>query len=218
MDRQNLADELAAELRRQIVDGALPPGERLNEVHLAEALGVSRTPLREAIGRVAADGLLEQRPRYGTFVRELDVREFTDLYVMRRILDPAALQLAGLPDLAVLDDLEAINVQIEAAADDSARVIDLDDLWHRTLLAHCDNPILLAQIDHFIQRTRRYELAYFREHASVGIAMDEHRAIQAALADGDLPRAVDGLRQNMSSSEGPIHRWLRNRIKTGARP
>ena len=177
-------------------------------MHLAEQLGVSRTPLREAIGRVAADGLLEQRPRYGYFVRELNEQEFTDLYAMRRILDPAALELAGLPDPAVLDDLEAINVQIEQAAHDPTRVIDLDDLWHRTLLAHCPNRILLEQIDHFIQRTRRYEHAYFREHANVGVAVDEHRVIQDALARGDLPAAVAGLLRNMTSGDDPIRRWL----------
>lgn len=211
MDRPSLATELAIALRCRIVDGDFAPGERLNEVHLAEELGVSRTPLREAIGQVAADGLLEQRPRHGYFVRELDEQEFDDLYAMRRLLDPAALQLSGVPDSQVLEDLEAINLQIEAASDDAARVIDLDDHWHRTLLAHCPNRILLEQIEHFIRRTRRYEHAYFREHANVGVAVNEHRAIQDALARDDLQGAVAGLRQNMTSSENPIRDWLRQR-------
>lgn len=211
MDRPSLATELAARLRREILDGALAPGARLNEVHLAEALGVSRTPLREAIGQVAADGLLERRPRFGYFVRELDEQEFHDLYGMRRLLDPAALDMAGAPEQAVFADLEAVNRRIVDAADDAGRVIDLDDLWHRTLLAHCPNRILLEQIEYFIRRTRRYEHAYFREHANVGVAVTEHRSIQEALSRRDLPRAVERLRQNMTSGEEPIRRWLRRR-------
>ena len=199
---------MAQVLRSWVIDGVLEPGRRLNEVHLAEELGVSRTPLREAIGQVAADGLLEQRPRLGYFVRGLDLQEFVDLYAMRRILDPAALELAGLPSAELSRRLEAINQQIVDSAGDPRQVIDLDNRWHFALLEHCPNRILLEQIEHFIRRTCRYELAYFREQAHVGVAVDEHRAIQRALERRDLAAAVSGLRQNMTSADGPIRRWL----------
>src|SRR4051812_30166736 len=76
----NLSDALVIELRNQIVDGRLPAGERINEVHLAQALGVSRTPLREALARLAHEGALRAVPRIGYFVRPLTLEELEQIY------------------------------------------------------------------------------------------------------------------------------------------
>src|SRR2546421_11300111 len=95
--RDNISDSVAAELRRRIVDCRLPAGERINEVHLSQQLGVSRTPLREALARLAHEGALETIPRIGYFVRPLTREEFEQIYSIRPILDPEALRLAGLP-------------------------------------------------------------------------------------------------------------------------
>ena len=79
--------------------GAFREGDRLNEVHLAAQLGVSRTPVREALNRLAAEGALDSRPRIGYSVKPLTEAEFTQLYDVRPILDPAALRMAGLPSV-----------------------------------------------------------------------------------------------------------------------
>ena len=94
--RPNLNDELAQSVRRMILDGSLAPG-RVNEVHLAAALGVSRTPLREALMRLVSEGALTSIARRGFFVAALSVEEVEQLYPIRAILDPAALRLAGIP-------------------------------------------------------------------------------------------------------------------------
>src|SRR5438552_13883463 len=96
LDRPNLGEALVVTLRERIVDGRLPAGERLNEVHLAASLGVSRTPLREALGRLTAEGALTSSPRLGFFVRPLTAEEFRQIYPIRAILDPEALRLAGI--------------------------------------------------------------------------------------------------------------------------
>src|SRR5262245_36973472 len=97
LDRPNISDVLATALRDMIVDGRLPAGERINEVHLAARLQVSRTPLREALGRLVAEGALTSVPRIGYFVCPLTLDEFEQLYPIRAILDPEALRLAGIP-------------------------------------------------------------------------------------------------------------------------
>src|SRR5256886_12952136 len=89
--RDNISDSVAAELRRRIVDGRLPAGERINEVHLSRELGVSRTPLREALSRLAAGGALTAVPRFGFFVRPPTSDELEQIYDIRPIRDPAAL-------------------------------------------------------------------------------------------------------------------------------
>src|SRR5436853_385060 len=113
--RGNISEELADRLRNMIVDGGLAAGERINEVHLALRLGVSRTPLREALARLAREGTLASVPRIGWFVKPLTLDEFDQLYPIRPLLDPEALRLAGLPSPARLEQLEALNRRILAA-------------------------------------------------------------------------------------------------------
>lgn len=212
--RANLSSEIEAVVRDRVLDGALAPGERVNEVHLSEELRVSRTPLREALTRLASDGLLQSRPRRGFFVPELTVEEVQELYPLRGLLDPEALRLAGVPTPPELDELERLNAAIGEAQGDPVRVIDLDDRWHRRLIEPCGNSVLLGIIDQIIVRSRRYELAYLRERAHVENAVGEHEAILDALRRDDLDEACAALRQNMSSAREPLLEWLRSRPST----
>jgi DNA-binding GntR family transcriptional regulator len=107
--RDNISDTVAVELRNRIVAGRLPAGERINEVHLSQQLGVSRTPLREALARLAQEGALRHVARIGYFVRPLTLEEFEQIYAIRPILDPEALRLAGLPSRDRLERLRDIN-------------------------------------------------------------------------------------------------------------
>lgn len=93
----NISDSVAAEVRKMVVDGRLPEGERINEVHLSQQLGVSRTPLREALAGLTHEGALKNVPRIGYFVRALTLAEFEQIYAIRPLLDPEALRLAGIP-------------------------------------------------------------------------------------------------------------------------
>lgn len=208
--RPNLSESLTTTIRERIVNGDLPAGERVNEVHLAKSLGISRTPLREALGRLVAEGALEIVPRYGYYVCPLTYEEFKDIYRIRPILDPEALRLAGIPSATDLDELENLNAQI-ARESDPEEVINLDDVWHMKLLARCSNRELLNLIEQNIRKTRRYEMALMRERKNVGNAADEHAAIIKALRAGDLNAACDALRKNMQSGFEPIAAWLEER-------
>ena len=208
--RGNISDDLVNQLRNMIVDGSLAAGERINEVHLSRALGVSRTPLREALARLGREGTLMSVPRIGWFVKPLTVEEFEQIYPIRAMLDPEALRLAGLPSAERIERLERLNARI-AEARDPDRVITLDDEWHLELIAGCPNKVLLDLIREFIQRTRRYEIALMREQRNVAVATGTHRDIMAALRRRDLDGAVAALRRNLQTGLEPIRAWLESR-------
>ncbi len=219
IERANLAEDVVVAVRDLILDGEVRDGERLNEVQLAERLGVSRTPLREALQRLVSDGFVAQIPRRGFFVRSLTAGEAEQIYPIRAILDPEALALAGLPSAPTIKALERLNRRVVEASRstgypepvDPLEVIALDEAWHRQLLGHCPNQVLLELIEGFMARTRRYEVAYFRETEHVEIAGEEHRRILESLEAGDLDAACRRLRQNMQSAVGPILSWLGRR-------
>lgn len=214
VQRTHLADEVATTLRRRILDGELEEGSRLNEVHLAEQVGVSRTPLREALGRLASEQMVEQIPHRGFFVRRLCASEARDIYPMRALLDPEALALAGPPGADRLAELRRLNREIASNRGQPHRILELDEDWHRLLLRGCPNRELLALIEHYIVRTRRYEVAYFRATRHVDIATDEHDRILDHLERDDLEGACLALRRNMQSAVEPILDWLTSRHET----
>jgi DNA-binding GntR family transcriptional regulator len=205
--RDNISDAVAIELRHMIVEGRLPAGERINEVHLSQQLGVSRTPLREALARLAQEGALRHVARIGYFVRPLTLEEFEQIYAIRPLLDPEALRLAGLPSSDRLERLRGLNDRIRRERD-ADRVIDLDDEWHLELIAGCPNKVLIDLVRQFIQRTRRYEIALMREHRNVLVAAANHDDILAALGRGDLEAAAAALRINLQTGRAPIVAWL----------
>ena len=216
LKRANISDSVADAVRSLIADGGLAEGERINEVQLSQSLGVSRTPLREALNRLAAEGALTSTPSHGYSVKPLTLEEFEPLFAMRPILDPAALRLAGLPPPERLQRLRDINARM-AASRNSAHTLDLDDQWHRELIAACPNPILLDLIEQFIRRTRRYEMTLMRERRQALAAVNSHRAIMAALSRRDLDGACEALRHNLTRGAAPIAAWLKERKTKGTR-
>lgn len=208
--RGNVSEATGGAVRAMIVDGRLAAGERINEVRLAEKLGVSRTPLREALCGLVAEGALIARPRLGYFVAPLTRAEFEQLYDIRPLLDPEALRLAGVPDAKRMARLEKLNLQL-AAARQGERAFALDDAWHFALIESCPNKVLLDLIASIARRTRRYELALMRETESVHRANAEHAQIMIALRKGDLEGACAALKRNMQSGRAPIVAWLKAR-------
>jgi DNA-binding GntR family transcriptional regulator len=211
----NISDSVAAELRNMIVDGRLPAGERINEVRLSQELGVSRTPLREALHRLAHEGGLKSIPRIGYFVRGLTLDEFEQIYPIRQLLDPEALRLAGVPSRERMDRLREINDKMQRERDVDT-IIGLDDDFHLELVAGCPNTVLINLIKQFIQRTRRYEIALMREQANVSVACATHKSIIARLRRRDLEAACAALRKNLQTGYKPILSWLKSRESKGA--
>lgn len=207
--RANLAGEVANLVRDMILDGRLPAGDRINEVRLAAQIGVSRTPLREALSRLVNEGALRDEPRRGFFVRPLTAEEVRAIYPIRSILDPAALQLAGIPSPKKIARLRDINCKL-ASATNPAEAVKLDDELHLELVSGCPNPVLLELIQQFMWRTRRYELGLMKRRANMASAVARHERIFAALEAGDLDLACRELEENMHG-ERPVLEWLAER-------
>ena len=213
--RANTTDVVADALRLMIVDGKLPAGDRINEVHLARELGVSRTPLREALARLTNEGALDTIPHIGHFVRPLALEEVDQLYDIRPILDPEALRLAGLPPREKIERLRDMNDSITRLTDPE-QIIDADDEWHIELISDCPNKILIDLVKQFIRRTHRYEIALMRERKNVLAATTNHRSIITALKRRDLDTACAALRSNLESGKQPIVAWLESRQGSNA--
>src|SRR3954469_24523181 len=207
LPRENLSDEAARQVRNMIVDGRIAAGARINEVHLAGQLGISRTPLREALSGLEREGALSSVPRLGWVVRPLTLEEFRQIYPIRPLLDPEALRLCGLPTPGRLAALRRLNGRLGLARDADS-IIALDDEWHRLLIASCPNRVLLDLIDQFIGRTRRYEIALMREGRNLAAATGTHEEIVAALERGDLAAGCASLRHNLQAGFEPIAAWL----------
>lgn len=209
--RDNLSTEIAREIRKSIVRGDIVPDERINEVDLAKRLEVSRTPLREALSHLVAEGFVENRPRRGFFVRAPDAGEVRDLYAIRAILDPAALERAGVPEPPRLESLAALNARIREAVEDPERAIDLDDAWHLELLSGTANGVLMDLIRHFMRRTRTLERAYLSDRRNVEAMAEAHDRILRALGERNLEAAVQLLRENLEDGMIPVLEWLEAR-------
>jgi len=197
---------VAREVRARIMSGELPAGARINEVHLARSLEVSRTPLREALTRLVGEAFVDVKPNRGFFVRPLSVEEVTQLYPIRARLDPWALSLAGIPGAAVQRELADLNQQIARSGADATAVVDLDDQWHELLVAACPNRVLVELIRQMMWRTRRYELLYFRTPAHVASAVRTHAKILASLRRDQLSVACRQLEDNMSEASPALLR------------
>jgi len=207
IDSPNISRTIADRIRLMIARKELGPGLRINEVHLSRALGVSRTPLREALSALSSEGALSTVARKGFFVAPLSAEEVRDIYPIRAILDPEALRLSGIPGKAVLQRLERLNERILKARSIEARIA-LDDEWHLALVAGCLNRVILGLIEQFIRRTHRYEFAYMADRSNLEAAVDEHEQILEALRRKDLDAACVALKQNLTSGCEVILRWL----------
>lgn len=218
LHRANLSAEVARRIRDRVISGELRPGARLQEIPLSKDLGVSRTPVREALATLVAEGFLVAEARRGVSVADLLPDEVAELYPLRSLLDPVALQLSvPLPE-ARIEELRALNRQMEAlsrGSGDPAELVDLDDQWHRLLLEGCPNGILLGFIEQVIAKSRRYEFAYMSETGNVSIATDQHETILRALSAGDVGLACQTLAENMTSAREPLLAWLRSRGDEG---
>lgn len=208
--RPNISSELANRLRDMIFDGDLLAGTRINEVHLAMQLGVSRTPLREALTMLVAEEALDSVPRRGFFVRQLSREEFEDIYPIRALLDPEALRLSGIPSPEGFARLEKLNQKIRAAKNHKLRA-SLDDDWHLELISNCQNQVMLDLIKLFMRRFRRYGLAFLRDQKLIATVNAEHQEILQALRRGDMDGAREWLRKNLTSDKNPILEWLDTR-------
>lgn len=191
--RSLLRDDVYLRLRDAIVDGTFAPGESLRDGELAEWLGVSRTPVREALLRLSASGLIVARPGRSTVVAEMDenaVRHARDVVAAMHDL-AARLAVPALPPWAV-DEMRRANERFAAAveAGDADAAIAADDEFHRVLVTTSGNPLIPAVLQQFEPVVRRAEFLRFVSIDRFA-SLERHEKLIALCEEGDADAAAD---------------------------
>ena len=210
LQSSSLTSVVQREIERRILQGELAPGAKLNEAALAEALGVSRGPVREAFRMLEEAGLVRQEKNRGVFVRSIPLDEAMEIFDLRAMMDEAVgrrLAQAITPEQLrqVRAMVDAMEKAVRAGDADSYHLLNLE--FHDTLVAFSGNRKLTS-----IYRRVINELSLFRRMNLVDakllpISASEHRAIVKAIASGDAEAAGRAMRQHAMDSK---QRTLRN--------
>lgn len=187
--RAPLRDEVYRQLLERISRGDLPPGGRVKDSAMASQLGVSRTPVREALLRLAREGVLEADMGRGFRIPPLDPAEMRETGAIIASLEGLALEMSGEVPAERLAELSKIDLELAATRGNPDRCIDLDHQWHRTLLQGCPNARLLSLIATLWQVPRRYMRAYLRHAGRVSLSTQHHARIIEALRRNDRETA-----------------------------
>lgn len=201
-------------LLEDIRKGELGPGARLRETELAERLGVSRTPIREAIRQLEADGLVLHVPRFGATVRSLDYAEIMELYEMRVVLEGTAARLAARSaSEAELSELAAINADMARSAEDPSAVYTLNREFHLTLLDAAKNRFLVKATATLHKTLFILGPSTLTERERAAQAVEEHERLLAALRARDSETAEKIMRAHMEAAHRTRLRQLRGRVR-----
>lgn len=199
-----------ATLREAILNGALAAGAPLRQEDLAEAFGVSRMPVREALRQLEARALVEFHPHRGAVVAELSAEDNADISAIRAALEPMALRLS-LPrltesDFAVAEDLIA---EMDAEAE-PGRMGELNRRFHMTLYARAERPRLLALVEQHLAAADRYLRFQQAELGYKGRSQDEHRLLLAACRARNAAEASRILADHIAAAEATLAAFLRD--------
>lgn len=198
-------------LLEEISRGDLLPGARLRETELAERLGISRTPVREAIRQLEADGLVAHMPRQGATIRVLDYTEVMELYEIRAVLEGTAARLAAraASDLE-LEELAALNGELSATRD-SRSAYELNRQFHMTLLDAAKNRYLIKSVNALQKALLIIGPSTLAEADRANQAVKEHGDLLDALITRDGTRAEALMREHIEAAHRVRLRALRSR-------
>ncbi|WP_212524499.1 GntR family transcriptional regulator [Actibacterium sp. MT2.3-13A] len=203
-----------ARLLEEIRSGALRPGDRLTETELAKRLQISRTPVREAIRQLEADGLVTHVPRVGATIRTLGYSEVMELYEMRAVLEATAAGMAARSASEIeIAELEAINAEMAGARDDGARLYALNRQFHLTLLDAAKNRFLVKSMNALQKTLLILGPSTLEEAARAEEALAEHAAVIAALKARDAATAEATMRRHIEAAHRLRLRQLRDRAR-----
>ena len=207
----SMGHRVYAVLRERILEGELAPGARLHQEGLSEELGVSRTPLREALGRLAADGLVDLLPNRGARVADVRPQDMEVAYEARLVVEPAAAALAAQRATPGADvEMRAAIDEHRASIEDFAAAFDANRAFHLALVRAAGNPYLdrfaetlwVVRIGMRVYQAQREPPEFIRNDA------DEHEVIADAVAAGEVDRAEELTRRHISGAIGLLRAQL----------
>jgi len=183
-----LRDVVCNSIRRAILTGQMEPGTRLLEVHLADTLGVSRTPVREAIRKLEQEGLVIIRPRRGAEVARITAPQMRDMMEVRIIMDVLAAKLAaGRADAAAIEEIKAVEEQFEEEIrnGDLHSIVEADTRFHAAIAAAGGNRKLIEINREMEDQVNRYRYETDKIVETRPDLVREHTAVIKAIEAGD---------------------------------
>jgi DNA-binding GntR family transcriptional regulator len=183
--RSPLGDQVYLQILQRIEREELPAGARLRDTSLAGELGVSRTPVREALVRLAREGILSAEPGRGFRLTPPSPTELREIGSILATLEPLALDQSPEPSAEQLDRLSQVVRSLEQTRGDIAACVELDDRFHRVLLASCPNRRLIRLVDTLRGGLRRYLHHYLQRGGRVSLSTLQHTRIADAIRKGD---------------------------------
>ncbi|OPY58687.1 MAG: putative HTH-type transcriptional regulator YdfH [Pelotomaculum sp. PtaU1.Bin035] len=203
-------------LREAIILGRLIPGERLMEVQLAEEMGVSRTPVREAIRKLELEGFVAMVPRKGAYVASITMKDIVDVFEVRAALEGMA---AGLAAERIteeeMDQLERSLVHIveSNSGDDIDAVVQWDTTFHGLIYQSSRNQRLVQIITHLQEQIQRFRMTSLSQPGRTKGALDEHKKIVEAISDRNVELAQSLAREHIENAEQSLLNAIRSERK-----
>lgn len=203
-----LRDVVFNTLRQAILKGELKPGERLMEIQLANKLGVSRTPVREAIRKLELEGLVLMIPRKGAEVAEITRQDMEDVHEVRTALEELAVKDAcdHITD-AQLSELKKASNEFKKAlleGKDLVTCADADMHFHDVILSATNNRRLIQMLNNLSEQMYRYRMEYLKDERTHKTLIEEHDAIRRALKKHDKVKAGAAIRVHIDNQKRSI--------------
>jgi DNA-binding GntR family transcriptional regulator len=201
-------------LREAIIEGRLKPNERLMEIQLAEEMGVSRTPVREALRKLELEGFVVMVPRKGAYVAGISMKDIVDVFEVRAALEALA---AGLAAERIteeeLDQLERYLVQIYelSEGDNINAIVEGDTSFHDVMYRASRNQRLVQIITHLQEQIQRFRMTSLSQPGRTRVALEEHKKIVDAVAERNVELAQHLAREHIENAE----QSLLNTLKEG---
>ncbi len=195
-----LYEEVAEQLRQRIFRRELEPGSWIDELRIAEEYGISRTPLREALKVLAAEGLVTMTVRRGAYVTEVNEKDLHDVYHLLGLLESdAAGEVARRATDAELQELKELHEALEAAVKQRERFFEINERFHMRLLQIADNRWrnqMVADLRKVMKLNRHQSLL---KSGRLAESLAEHRALMKALLQRDAARSTERMREHFAN-------------------
>lgn len=208
-----LRDVVFNTLREAILKGELKPGERLMELQLAAKLGVSRTPIREAIRMLEQEGLAVTIPRKGAEVAKMTAKDMEDVLLIRESLDELAATLAceKITEEQLTELAERMQEFEDATKTDNVKKIaEADVSFHDVIYNATNNPKLVNMLNNLREQIYRYRLEYLKDESSYPLLLEEHRAIVEGLMSKDKDMVKEMMHRHISNQAVAVRAMIQN--------
>ena len=208
-----LRDVVFNTLRQAILKGELEPGERLMEIQLAERLGVSRTPIREAIRKLELEGLVIMIPRKGAEVAKISEKNLRDVLEVRRAMEELAVELAcqrmSEDEMILLEEAQENFAKAISDGQDLTMIAEADESYHEVIYNGTDNRRLIQLINNLREQMYRYRIEYIKDRDKRTVLLVEHDQITKSLKNRNIQAAKAAIREHIDNQEITVSKNLK---------